>query len=188
MNLFSRDRIRFDRNELAGSFGDIGTDLPLIVGIILAAGLDSGSRLYNFRTPADNYQESSTAFPMPMQPLKQWPFWSLLKKLRALFLWAAVLQSCHHASADHHRRINILCQMDPRSVVRGIQFGLGLSLASLALKDYIPSMGVGGYGLAFVGFVLMLALWGNRRIPPGLFVIGIGVILCVCGRTADSIQ
>jgi hypothetical protein len=24
--------IRFDRNELAGAFGDIGTDLPLIVG------------------------------------------------------------------------------------------------------------------------------------------------------------
>ena len=43
MNLFSKDRIRFDRNELAGSFGDIGTDLPLIVGMILAAGLDSGS-------------------------------------------------------------------------------------------------------------------------------------------------
>ena len=36
-------RIRFDRNELAGSFGDIGTDLPLIVGMIMAAGLDSAS-------------------------------------------------------------------------------------------------------------------------------------------------
>ena len=34
--------IRFDRNEFAGSFGDIGTDLPLIVGIVLASGLDAG--------------------------------------------------------------------------------------------------------------------------------------------------
>ena len=34
-------RVRFDRNELAGSFGDIGTDLPLIVGIVLATGLDA---------------------------------------------------------------------------------------------------------------------------------------------------
>jgi len=33
-------RVRFDRNELAGSFGDIGTDLPLIVAMIAAAGLD----------------------------------------------------------------------------------------------------------------------------------------------------
>ena len=28
--------IRFDRNEVAGAFGDIGTDLPLIVAMILA--------------------------------------------------------------------------------------------------------------------------------------------------------
>jgi hypothetical protein len=30
--------IRLDRNELAGAFGDIGTDLPLIIGMILATG------------------------------------------------------------------------------------------------------------------------------------------------------
>ncbi|MCZ2400148.1 MAG: hypothetical protein LC135_09825 [Phycisphaerae bacterium] len=36
-------RIRFDRHELAGSFGDIGTDLPLLIGMIAAAGLDSAS-------------------------------------------------------------------------------------------------------------------------------------------------
>ena len=37
--------IKFDRNELSGAFGDIGTDLPLIIGMIVAAGLDSGSVL-----------------------------------------------------------------------------------------------------------------------------------------------
>ena len=31
---------RFDRHELAGAFGDIGTDLPLIAGILLATKLD----------------------------------------------------------------------------------------------------------------------------------------------------
>ena len=32
-------RLRFDRNEFSGAFGDMGTDLPLLVGMILAANL-----------------------------------------------------------------------------------------------------------------------------------------------------
>jgi len=111
MNLFSRDRIRFDRNELAGSFGDIGTDLPLIVGIILAAGLDSGSVFIIFGL-LQIITGVIYGIPMPMQPLKAMPFWSLLKKLRARFMGRRYCSRCHHASADHHRRINILCQMD----------------------------------------------------------------------------
>ena len=37
--------IRLDRNELAGAFGDIGTDIPLITGMILASGLNPASVL-----------------------------------------------------------------------------------------------------------------------------------------------
>jgi len=64
-----RGGIRFDRNELAGAFGDIGTDLPLIVGMILAAGLHSASVLIAF-----GLMQVVTAvayrMPMPVQPLK----------------------------------------------------------------------------------------------------------------------
>ncbi len=35
--------LRFERNEHSGAFGDIGTGLPLIVGLILASGLDAAS-------------------------------------------------------------------------------------------------------------------------------------------------
>src|SRR5256885_15818820 len=61
--------IRFDRNELAGAFGDIGTDLPLIVGGVLAAHLDSASALILFGA-----MQILTALryriPMPVQRLK----------------------------------------------------------------------------------------------------------------------
>src|ERR1700733_1020568 len=61
--------IRFDRNELAGAFGDIGTDLPLIIGMILAAGLDSASVLIMY-----GLMQIATGLwyrlPMPVQPLK----------------------------------------------------------------------------------------------------------------------
>jgi len=39
---FICSRVRFDRNELSGAFGDIGTDLPLIIGMILASGVNGG--------------------------------------------------------------------------------------------------------------------------------------------------
>ena len=41
-------RLRFNRAEWSGAFGDLGTDLPLLVGMILASGLDAASVLTVF--------------------------------------------------------------------------------------------------------------------------------------------
>jgi hypothetical protein len=62
----------------------------------------------------------------------------------------------------------------PKSVVRGIQFGLGLQLAVLALRDYVPAEGAGGLLLAVCAFFVTLLLLGNRRIPPAPFVLALG--------------
>jgi MFS superfamily sulfate permease-like transporter len=67
-----------------------------------------------------------------------------------------------------------LARLIPHSVVRGIQLGLGISLVSLALKTYVPAGGVPGYLLAAIALVLIVLLWGNRRFPPALPVIGLG--------------
>src|SRR5581483_4690286 len=76
-------RIRFDRNELSGAFGDLGTDFPLIVGMILAARLDPASVLIMF-----GGMQILTGLlygvPMPAQPLKA----------------MAVLVIAHHVSGD----------------------------------------------------------------------------------------
>ena len=44
-------RLRFNRHELAGAFGDLGTDLPLITAMILAAHLDAAGVLLMFGVP-----------------------------------------------------------------------------------------------------------------------------------------
>ena len=62
-------RIRFDRNEFAGSFGDIGTDLPLVIGMVLAGGLDAASVFIMFGL-AQIATGLVYGLPMPMQPLK----------------------------------------------------------------------------------------------------------------------
>src|SRR5690606_30255049 len=61
--------ISFNRHEFSGSFGDIGTDFPLIVAMILAADLHAPSVLIMF-----GVMQVLTGvvykMPMPAQPLK----------------------------------------------------------------------------------------------------------------------
>src|SRR5258707_9978215 len=62
-------RIRLDRNELSGAFGDIGTDFPLLVGMILVAHLDAASVLTIFGV-MQLLTGLTYGLPMPAQPLK----------------------------------------------------------------------------------------------------------------------
>jgi MFS superfamily sulfate permease-like transporter len=71
--------------------------------------------------------------------------------------------------------IDALARLVPKPVVRGIQFGLALQLATLALKEYVPADGLPGYVLAAVAFAVTVALLGNRRWPAAIIVIALGV-------------
>ena len=166
--------IRFDRNELAGAFGDIGTDLPLIVGMVLAAKLDGASVLILFGA-----MQILTALryriPMPVQPLKAMAALVISQKLGGPILYGGglavgitmLLLSCTGL-------VDWLARAVPKPVVRGIQFGLGIQLALLALKDYVQADGGRGYWLAGAAFVITVIFLGNRRYPAAIFVILLG--------------
>jgi hypothetical protein len=68
-SIYRPARIRFDRNELSGAFGDIGTDFPLVVGMILVAGFDPASVLIVFGS-LQILTGNLYGMPMPVQPLK----------------------------------------------------------------------------------------------------------------------
>lgn len=170
-----RAHVRFNRNELAGSFGDIGTDLPLIVGMVLAAGLDGASVFIVFGI-LQILTGAVYGLPMPMQPLKAMAVLVITQKLTGNILFGGgIAIGMTMLVLTFSGGLTLLTRWIPRCVVRGIQFGLGLSLASLALKNYVPAVGWNGYALAAAGFLVMIVLWGNRRFPPGLLVIGIGI-------------
>jgi xanthine/uracil/vitamin C permease (AzgA family) len=173
------DRIRFDRNELAGAFGDIGTDLPLVVGVILAAKLDSASALIMFGA-MQVLTGLVYGMPMPVQPLKAMAALVIAQKLSGDALFGAGLViGVIMLVLTVTGLIGWLARVVPKTVVRGIQFGLGLQLATLALKDYVQADGAVGYALAGVGFVITILLMGNRRFPAALFVIALGVAYAV---------
>lgn len=169
-------KIRFDRNELAGAFGDIGTDFPLIVGMILASGLDSASVLIMFGL----MQILTGIFyrmPMPVQPLKAMATLVITQKIGApVLLGGGLAIGLTMFVLNITRLIDWIGRTVPKPVIRGIQFGLGLKLALLAMEDYISDDGISGYALALLAFVFAIVLLGNRRYPPAIFIILIGII------------
>ncbi|HEY3242370.1 MAG TPA: solute carrier family 23 protein [Phycisphaerae bacterium] len=176
--------IRFDRNELAGAFGDIGTDLPLILAIILATGMDGASALIMFGL-LQIMTGLMYRMPMPVQPLKamatlviasaQSPHPITAEALLGAGLAIGVVMFLLSATG----LIEWLARAIPKTVVRGIQLGLGLMLADIALRQFVPADGTSGYILAGLAFVIALTLLGNRRVPPALLIIALGIAYAV---------
>ena len=170
-----RPPLRFDRNELAGAFGDLGTDLPLLIGVIAASGVDSAGVLILFGL-MQVFSGFWYRMPMPVQPLKAFAALVIAQKIPGRIIFGgglAIGVSMFFLSVTG--LIDALARLVPKPVVRGIQFGLALQLATLALKQYVPADGAAGYVLAAAAFVIIIALLGNRRWPAALLVIGLGV-------------
>ncbi len=171
--------LRFDRNEVSGAFGDLGTSFPLVVGMIAAAHLDATSVLVVFGA----LQIATGWFyrlPMPVQPLKAVAALVIAQKAGADLVYGGgfaigVLMLMLVLTG----LLDWLARIVPRVVVRGVQCGLGLQLGRIAVADYIPAGGSSGYVLAALAFVIVVLLMGNRKLPPAPIVLLLGVIFAL---------
>ncbi len=181
-------RIRFDRNELAGAFGDIGTDLPLVVGMILAAHLDAATVLIMFGC-MQVFTGLFYGMPMPAQPLKAVAVIVITQKLAPNVLYGGGLAiGCIMLLLSITGLVAWLGRVIPKVVVRGIQFGLGLQLATLALKDYVPREHAPGYVLAAIAAAIALLFYSNRRYPAALFIIALGFVYAFAFKDLSGVQ
>lgn len=171
-----RNKIRFDRNELAGAFGDIGTDLPLLIGMISASGLDCASVLITFGI-MQIFTSVVYGIPMPVQPLKAVATIVITQKIAPNVIYGAgIAIGIVMLIFTLTGLIELIARYIPKVVVRGIQFGLGIQLSGVALKNYVLAESYPGYILAGVSFIIAIMLLGNRKYPPALFIILLGTI------------
>jgi len=175
MNLLT-NRIKINRNELSGAFGDIGTDLPLIVAMLAVTDLNASGVLIIF-----GLMQVMTAFvyglPMPVQPLKAVAMIVITQKISSDVIFGGGLAiGVVMLLLTVTGMLTLLNRLVPKTVVRGIQLGLGLQLCLLALTDYIPSDQYIGYVVAAIGFAIGVVLIGNKKYPPALFIIGLGFL------------
>jgi len=181
-------RLRFDRQELGGAFGDIGTDLPLLIALIATCDLDAASVLILFGA----LQIATGVFygiPMPIQPLKAMAAIMLAQHLSAGTLaGAGIVIGVVMLFLAATGLLDWLARVVPKEVVRGIQLGLGITLATLALRDYASRDGAMGYALAATAAVLLFALRGQHRVPAPLVVMGLGLVYATAtGLGPDAI-
>ncbi len=172
----ARPRLRFNRHELAGAFGDLGTDLPLLIGVVAASGADSAGILIMFGL-MQVFSGLWYGLPMPVQPLKAFAALVIAQQIPGRVIFGGGLAiGASMLLLTATGLIDGLARLVPKPVVRGIQLGLALQLATLALKDYVSADGLPGYALAAVAFAVTVLLLGHRRWPAALVVIGLGAV------------
>jgi hypothetical protein len=172
-----KSNVRFDKNELSGSFGDIGTDLPLIIGMIMVSGIDSASTLIIYGV-LQIISGIYYGIPMAVQPLKAVATIVIAQHLTGDVIYGGGLAiGIIMLVFTVTGLINKLKSFIPKAVVRGIQLGLGLMLANIALKDYVvKDSSLYDFILVFIAGVIGLLLIGNRKYPPAIFIILLGII------------
>lgn len=188
---------RFNRLELAGSLGDLGTLLPLAIGMILINGLKPTGLLLTigiFYVLAGIYYGVT----VPVQPMKVIGAYAIATAMDATqitaagFLMGLVLLLIGVTGA-----ITFIGRCIPRSVIRGVQLSTGALLMVQGVKlmlgtsmlqkihqtvePYLSVQSIGpipvGIIIGVAGGCLTLILLENKKFPAGLIVVVAGLAL-----------
>ncbi|MGD9878376.1 putative sulfate/molybdate transporter [Desulfococcus sp.] len=187
---------RFNRMELAGSLGDLGTILPLAVGMILINGL---SPLGLFLGVGLYYVFAGLYFRVtsPVEPMKVIGAYAVATgitagQIQASSLWIFLFLLVIGATGI----ITLIGRYIPRPVIRGVQLSTGVLLVTQgvrlilgtsgfqalrqAAEPYLAVQALGPIPLGWVvgGIlgVLTLILLDNRRLPAAIVVVGAGIL------------
>jgi SulP family sulfate permease len=194
-------RYRFNLLELAGSLGDLGTFLPIAIGMVLINDLDP---LGLFLSIGLFYILSGVYFgvTMPVQPMKVIGAYAIATGLSAHEVLASgALVGVALLIIGGTGAITVIGKYTPKPVVRGVQLSTGALLMAQgvrfmvgstnlqhlreAAEPYLSVQSVGpipiGIVIGVVGGVLALLLLENKRFPAGLIIVlgglGLGLIL-----------
>jgi len=176
---FTRLRLaRFNAHEASGSLGDLGTFLPLVLAMAQQNGLDLGVALF-FAGLLNLLTGFLFIIPMAVQPMKAIAAVALTQGLTVpQILAAGMLVSAVVLVLGLLGWVGKLARAIPDSVVRGLQLGLGLSLALKGI-EMAALPGLDRWLLALPAALLGWWLLGSRRIPIALLLFAGGILLAL---------
>jgi len=171
---------RLNRHEISGSLGDLGTFLPLLVGLSVVNGVNFATALF-FAGLFNVVTGLVFSIPLAVQPMKAIAVVALTEGLTPGQIAAAgaavgLVVLILGASG----LINVIDRLIPRSVVRGLQLALGLSLAIKAIGSVLDTQTAFGFDSYFTGAVaaiIVVVLTGSKHIPSALVLFAGGVLL-----------
>ncbi len=189
------ERFKFDRMELAGSLGDLGTLLPIAIAMVLFNGL---SPLGLFFSIGVFYILSGVYFgvTVPVQPMKVIGAYAIATAMSASqILASSLLIGIFLLVVGATGAIDVIRKITPKPVIRGVQLSTGALLMAGGVKFMIgtstfqvvrgavePHLAVQSIGfvpvslvIGIVGALVTLLLLDNRKFPAGLIVVLGGV-------------
>ena len=182
---------KFNRLEFAGSLGDLGTILPLAIGMIMINGLNPSGL---FLTVGIFYIFSGLYYgvTIPVQPMKVIGAYAIAMGLSAPQVAASgALIGVLLLIIGGTGAVTFIGKYTPKAVVRGVQLSTGTLLVTQGIKfmvgttkfqvlreaaePYLSIQGLGpvpiGVVIGIVGGVLTLLLLDNKRFPAGLLIV-----------------
>ncbi len=195
-------KLRFDRVEFAGSLGDLGTLLPIVVAMILINKLSPSTVFLSF-----GLFYLITGFyyrlPVPVQPLKAVGAIAIAYPLlitESVIGAAGIIFGAILLLLSISGTVNALAKLFTQSVVRGIQLSLGLVFLrkgiELIVQKNLFLSGVAGnfaeYNLNLIlgvtVFLMVLALLDNKKLPAALAALAVGIIAGLAFGGFDSLK
>ena len=193
-------RYKFDRLELAGSLGDVGTLLPLAIGMIMINGL-SPSGLFFVVGLFYIFSGLYYGVTVPVQPMKVIGAYAIATAMSASQIAASgLLIGLFLLVIGSTNAITLIGKYTPKPVVRGVQVSTGTLLMAQGVKfmlgsskfqilrdaaePYLTLQSLGpipvGIVIGIIGGVLTLLFLDNKKLPAGLLVVlgglGLGLV------------
>lgn len=199
---------KFDRRELAGSLGDLGTLLPLAIGMIVINGLSSSGL---FLSIGLFYVFSGIYYgiTVPVQPMKVIGAYAIATAISASQIAASgLLIGLFLLVIGGSGVIAIIGKYVPKPVIRGVQMStgtllmihgiqlmLGTSKYQLlrgAAEPYLHLQGLGpipiGIVIGIIGGIVTLLFLDNKKLPAGLLIVLGGLALGLLLGTHDGFE
>lgn len=169
-------RARFSLTEISGAFGDLGTFLPLLVGMVGVNGLPFVSSLFfaglfNFVT--------GLLYPIPMavQPMKAIAAIALTEHLSPDEIVAAgLLTSLVVLVLGLTGGIHVVHRIVPKAVVRGLQLGIGLALAQQGLEWAFDGPIATSTGIIVLTSLALVLVNMRYAFPAALVIFAVGLV------------
>jgi len=183
--------------ELAGSLGDLGTLLPMAIGMILINGLDPMGMFIAigiFYILAGLYY----GITVPVQPMKVIGAYAIATAMTPSQIMAsAALMGLFLLVIGGTNAITLIGRYTPKAVVRGVQLSTGTLLMAQGVKFMLgsskfqlmrqaaePYLVVQHFGpvpagilIGIIGGILTLFLLENKKFPAGLVIVLGGITL-----------
>lgn len=172
---------RLGRHEIAGSLGDLGLFIPLLIGMATTCGLNFAVALF-FAGLFNVITGLLFQIPMAVQPMKAIAAVAITEHLTTpQILAAGIITGGIILLLGVTNLLGMIMRIVPKSVVRGIQLSVGLSLMQQAVQmsvQHQPWLGADSIVAALLALLFLFVAF-TRSWPGALWVFAAGLALAI---------